>query len=167
MPRSRPTSDRSDPGRDHDIPEVLGRHPAFLLARARLALVRKLDAVLESSGAVSRHFALAILLGERPGLSQSQVSGLLGTDRTTTMNMAAELEALGMIRRARSATDRRHYALHLTSAGRRWIARIRPDVDAASEQFLAPLSTGERGLMQEWLLRLVQHDIQREEKVSR
>lgn len=142
-------------------------HPAFLLARARLSLIRMLDAVLEPTGAVARHFGLAMLLAERPGLSQAQVSNLLGTDRTTTMNMSAELEGLGMIRRARSELDRRHYALHLTAAGRRWIARVRPAMETASDEFLAPLSTRERARLQTWLLRLVQHDMQRNSKASR
>lgn len=154
-------------GRDREIPERLANHLGFLLARARLSLIRKLDAVLESSGAFSRHFALAMLLGERPGLSQVQVSSLLGTDRTTTMNMAAELEALGIIRRARSTLDRRHYALNLTAAGRRWIARMLPALETTSAEFLAPLSAGEQVLMREWLLRLLQHDLQRDEKALR
>ncbi|MGQ0700270.1 MAG: MarR family winged helix-turn-helix transcriptional regulator [Panacagrimonas sp.] len=167
MANSRLPPDAGESGRDRQIPDVFAKHPAFLLARARLSLIRKLDAVLESTGAFSRHFALAMLLGERPGLSQVQVSSLLGTDRTTTMNMAAELETLGIIRRARSALDRRHYALHLTPAGRRWIARILPAMENASAEFLAPLSAGEQVLMREWLLRLVQRDLQRDEKATR
>ena len=69
-----PADDLSNP-----IPEEFCDHLGFVLARARLELIRGLDAVIQPSGLQARHFALVRLLLQRPGLSQAQISALLGT----------------------------------------------------------------------------------------
>ena len=147
-----PADDLSNP-----IPEEFCDHLGFVLARARLELIRGLDAVVQPSGLQARHFALVRLLLQRPGLSQAQISALLGTDRTTTMKMADDLERRALVSRKRSATDRRANTLSLTPQGERWIAQLQPALEDEEARFLEPLSPGERALLQELLVRLVQH----------
>ena len=52
-----PADDLSNP-----IPEEFCDHLGFVLARARLELIRGLDAVIQPSGLQARHFALVRLL---------------------------------------------------------------------------------------------------------
>jgi len=139
------------------IPEEFRGHLGFVLARARLELIRRLDVVIQPSGLYARHFALARLLQQRPGLSQVEIAGLLGTDRTTTMKMIDELERQGLVSRSRSHTDRRANTLRLTKPGERWMSALLPTAVGEEERFLAPLSPGERALLQELLVRLVRH----------
>lgn len=158
-----PTKIRPGAARPHHadisnpIPEEFRGHLGFVLARARLELIRGLDAVIQPSGLHARHFALVRLLQQRPGLSQVQLAGLLGTDRTTTMKMADELERRALVSRSRSRTDRRANTLSLTARGERWISTLLPAAVGEEERFLAPLSPGERALLQELLVRLVRH----------
>lgn len=73
------------------------------------------------------------------------------------MKMADELERRALVSRSRSLTDRRANTLSLTARGKRWISTLLPAAMGEEERFLAPLSPGERALLQELLVRLVRH----------
>lgn len=134
-------------------PEFRG-HFGFLLNKAQRALVAEIDTVLDSGLSV-RHFAILSVLHHRGGLRQTDIAGVIGIDRTTTMKIIDELEHAGMLRRSPHAEDRRANALDLTSKGRAWRERMLPRIAEQESTFLESLSPGERTLLQEMLLRLV------------
>ncbi|WP_051362291.1 MarR family winged helix-turn-helix transcriptional regulator [Solimonas soli] len=136
------------------IPPEYRGHLGFLLNKAQRALVDEIDTAL-GDGLAARHFAIVGVLHARPGLRQTDLAGLIGIDRTTTMKIVDELEGRGMVRRAPHAEDRRANALELTAEGRAWRERVLPLLIEQETRFLAPLSAGERTLLQELLLRLV------------
>ncbi|MFT4047528.1 MAG: MarR family transcriptional regulator [Solimonas sp.] len=146
------TSDRPDPALL--VPPEFRGHLGFLLNKAQRALVDDIDAVLDD-GLAARHFAIVGLLHRRSGLRQTDIAGVIGIDRTTTMKVIDGLERRGMVKRTPHAVDRRANALELTEKGRRWRERMLPRLAEREAVFLAPLSEGERTLMQELLLRLV------------
>lgn len=146
------STDRPDPALL--IPPEFRGHLGFLLSKAHRALVGEIDAVLHEGLSV-RHFAILSVLHYRGGLRQTDIGGVIGMDRTTTMKVIDELEARGMLRRTPHAEDRRANALELTARGRAWRERMLPLLAEQEAIFLEPLSAGERTLLHELLLRLV------------
>lgn len=136
------------------IPPEFRGHLGFLLSKAHQALLGEIDALIDDGLSV-RHFAILSVLHYRGGLRQTDIAGVIGMDRTTTMKIVDELEARGMLRRTPHADDRRANALDLTAKGRAWRARMLPRLADQEAVFLASLSPGERLLLQELLLRLV------------
>ena len=136
------------------IPPEYRGHLGFLLNKAQRALVDEIDTAI-GDGLAARHFAIIGFLQRNPGLRQTDLAGVIGIDRTTTMKVIDELESRGMVKRSPHAVDRRANALSLTDKGREWHTRTLPLLAEQEARFLAPLSEGERTLLQELLLRLV------------
>lgn len=143
------------------IPPEYRGHLGFLVAKAKQLLSEEMDAMLRRSGYGIRHFALLSMIRRHPGLRQTDFCDTLGVDRTTMMKLVDELEQRGLLQRIRSTEDRRAYTLELTAAGQAWHAEILVPIIAEEERFLAPLSPGERALLQEMLLRLVESALDR------
>ena len=88
-------------------------------------------------------------------LTQQGLSRRTGIDRTTMVGIADALEDKGMVVRERSPADRRAYALRVTAQGRRVLGRATRAIQAAEEEFLAPLSERERPQLKPTLRRLI------------
>ncbi len=63
-------------------------------------------------------YAILTLIGENPGISQTVLSQASGRDKSSLTPALDDLETRQLIRRERVATDRRSYALYLTSLGK-------------------------------------------------
>jgi DNA-binding MarR family transcriptional regulator len=148
------------------VPPKLRLHLGFLLTKSRQHLAEELDSALPADGPSLRHFAVLSTLEWRAGLRQTDVGDVLGLDRTTTMKVVDDLESRGMLHRTRRTEDRRAYTLEITDAGRAWKESVLPLILAQEERFLSPLSPGERVLLQEMLLRLVENSLHRKQDVT-
>ncbi|NGY03692.1 MarR family winged helix-turn-helix transcriptional regulator [Solimonas terrae] len=136
------------------VPPEFRGHLGFLLSKAHRALLSEIETVFADELSI-RHFAILSVLHHRGGLRQTDIAGVIGIDRTTTMKIVDELEQSGMVRRSPHSEDRRANALDLTDKGRAWRERMLPGVIEQEAVFLDSLSEGERTLLQELLLRLV------------
>jgi DNA-binding MarR family transcriptional regulator len=143
------------------IPPEYRGHLGFVVAKAKQLLSEELDALLRQSGYGIRHFALLSMIRRNSGLRQTDLCDSLGVDRTSMMKLVDELEQRGLLQRVRSTEDRRAYTLELTAAGEAWHAETLVPIVAEEERFLAPLSPGERALLQEMLMRLVESALDR------
>ena len=65
----------------------------------------------------SRQLALLTAIGQRPGLSQSDVAQQVGMDLNTCSDLVARLVAKKLVRRERSEADARTYCLYLAPKG--------------------------------------------------
>ena len=65
----------------------------------------------------TRHYSVLAAIADSDRPSQQDVAAALGIDRATLVALADDLEAQGLIRRDRSDSDRRAYALTLTGKG--------------------------------------------------
>lgn len=111
------------------------------------ALQLALDVYGEALGAgalTQRQFAVLAAVSERDGLSQTDLVGATGVDRSTLADMVARMITKGLLDRARSATDARANTVRLTDAGREALDAARPRVEAADARILALLSSGKR-----------------------
>jgi DNA-binding MarR family transcriptional regulator len=127
----------------------------FLLGRTHLAHRAVVERSLAPLGLGVKEFgALSLLSAEGP-LSQQRLGTRQGVDRTTMVAVIDNLEREGLVERRRNADDRRAYSLHATARGRRVLRRAREAAERAEDDFLAPISAGDRRRLKQLLRRLL------------
>lgn len=92
----------------------------------------------------SVQFAALDAVAQQPGIDQASLAATISFDRATIGGVVDRLEQKGLVERTVSPDDRRARLLHLTAAGRRQLAALRPVVEALQAEILAPLSARER-----------------------
>lgn len=125
--------------------------------RLRLAQAAVFDHFLRrvgEHGVTPGRFGVLILIEANPGLSQSALAAALGIERSTMVTVIDRLESRGWVERNSSKTDRRSYALALTTAGADLLARATPLVRRHERQINAELSEEEKATLIELLERV-------------
>ena len=92
----------------------------------------------------SVQFAALDAIAQQPGIDQASLAATISFDRATIGGVVDRLEQKGLLERVVSPDDRRSRRLHLTRAGARQLAAIRPVVEGLQAEILAPLSAKER-----------------------
>ncbi len=92
-------------------------------------------------------FSLLALLGANPGINQTELSRAVGLDKSTLTPALDQLVRKGIVLRARTANDRRTYALSLSPKGRALLDRLMARVLSHEEAIVAMLSAGERATL--------------------
>lgn len=110
---------------------------------------------LEPMGLSVRLCGVLNLLAEGP-VSQQAIGERLGIDRTTMVEIIDELESQEVVVRRRNPSDRRSYALNLTSKGKAVQKRAARAFDTAADEFFGALSKRERDSLADMLRRLIQ-----------
>ena len=106
-------------------------------------------------GIDTRHYAVLVAIADGDGPSQQDVADALGIDRATLVALADDLEASQLIRRARSDSDRRAYALRLTGDGAARMGQAHALMDSCEEEFTGVLTPAERSQLADLLARLL------------
>ena len=140
-----------DEGTEHGLPVVgaaflltqLGTHSAQVFARR----IGELDLTPPQTG-------LLRAIARAPGRSQQALAELLGTPATRLVALVDSLEQRGLVERRRNRTDRRLYAVHLTSAGTALMDAIAEAARDHDSTVLAALDTDERAQLHELLSRV-------------
>ncbi|MEV5339603.1 MarR family winged helix-turn-helix transcriptional regulator [Streptomyces sp. NPDC052676] len=129
---------------------VIDGHPlpleprlGHLLKQAQAKLARASAEALAAHGVDGHDLAVLGVLcaGSGEELSQVEVAGRLGIDRTTMVALIDGLEDQGLVRRRRSPRDRRKNIVEPTPEGRDCLHRAERARRAAEHRFLAPLDT--------------------------
>jgi DNA-binding MarR family transcriptional regulator len=140
-----------------DIAPALGRLEGLIgyaLRRAQLAVFDEVIRNLAELDLRPAQYSVLVLVGNRPGLKQSEVAAALGIQRANFVALLDRLEKRGLARRAPAPNDRRCHALHLTVEGERVLARAGARVAAIEARFDAKLGTGGRERLLDMLWRL-------------
>ncbi len=99
----------------------VGLHPhaslTYLLQKVAKRGLELLEAELDDLDLTTRQFLLLALVATGDDLSQQDVAARLGLDPTAVVKLVDQLEARGLVERARSTTDRRQHRLALTTTG--------------------------------------------------
>jgi DNA-binding MarR family transcriptional regulator len=90
----------------------------FVLRQAQLAVFQDLLAALRPFGLRVTEFSVLTVIGASPGLKQQAVGEALQIQRPNLIAILDRLQQRGLVRRDPVASDRRAYALALTSQGR-------------------------------------------------
>ena len=116
---------------------------ALLLSQAAHGLHAELTAALTGLGISPRaHCVLSKAMGRE--MTQSQLAGLCGLDKTTMVVTIDELEKAGLAERRLSSTDRRARIISVSPAGERIVSRGREIVARIYDDVLGALPEAER-----------------------
>jgi DNA-binding MarR family transcriptional regulator len=122
---------------------ALASRLGYLLKHAQLRLAGLTAAALAPLGISGRQCAVLIAIDSRVPLSQQEVAGRLGVDRTTMVALIDELEDQGLVQRRRDPGDRRKNVVALTDVGRTTLRQATKASEAAERSFLGSLSDNE------------------------
>jgi DNA-binding MarR family transcriptional regulator len=122
-----------------------GPQSAFLLAQIGAYAAARFAERIKALDLSPAQAGLLRLIAWEPGQNQQAIAAKLGTPASRLVLLVDELEERGLIERRRNPDDRRHYALHLTETGARFIRQQIGPVGAAHEdEICAGLDPGER-----------------------
>ena len=101
-----------------DNPLALEQQVCFALAVASRTVIALYRPVLEPMGLTHPQYLVMLALWEFEPVSVKDLSGMLQLEPATLSPLLKRLEAAGLLRRDRSATDERSLAVALTDKGR-------------------------------------------------
>jgi len=124
--------------------------------------------VWSAARSYSRHFSTRIsrhgitlgvwpvlrALAEEPGLTQRELALRTDMKGPTIVDLVAQLEVKKLVRRVRSAEDRRKASLFLTDGGRAVFEAVLPDIAAVHRRAVAGMDKSEQQVLKALLQRL-------------
>ncbi len=102
-------------------------------------------------GLTRPEWRVLVNLAEAPSLTASALCARVPAHKTKVSRALVALERRGWVRRTVDQQDRRVSHAALTAQGQRAFAAIRPEMEAATEALLAPLTPQERARLDEGL----------------
>jgi DNA-binding MarR family transcriptional regulator len=126
----------------------------YVLRRAQLAVFDDVIANFAELDLRPAQYSVLVLLGNSPGLKQSDVAAALGIQRANFVVLFDGLEHRGLAQRSSAPNDRRSYALYLTEEGKRVLARANELERRHETRLDAKLGPGGREQLLELLRRL-------------
>lgn len=120
----------------------------------RLLKANQLDVTVEQ-------WALVNIVCNAPGVSQSEISAITRTDKTSITRMLDLLEKKGYIVRKNDRHDRRMYRIHATTKGVKMVAAVAPLAEEVNRLSQSGLSHKEVRLLKTMLKR-VRSNIEKE-----
>jgi DNA-binding MarR family transcriptional regulator len=100
-------------------------------------------------------FALLMLIGRNPGISQTALSKANGRDKSTLTPALADLSRRRLITRRRISEDRRSYELFLTPAGETMLAELTRRAMRHEEHLERIVGKADRARFMEILKRII------------
>lgn len=132
------------------LPDMLG----YQIRQAQTAVFRDFAMTVAGLDISPGEFSLLTLIDANPGASQTRLASVYRVDKSTLSLRIAGLVKRGLVRRSRSRTDQRLYALWLADPGRRLLAKVRKHVDRQEQAMADTLGPGERELLLDMLQRI-------------
>jgi DNA-binding MarR family transcriptional regulator len=135
--------------------ESLIDRTGYLVNRAHYWLRTRAIDVLAPLSVEPRHFGALIILAEQQPCSQQQLATALGISAPVALELIDELEAGGLVQRARNAADRRAYDLTLTKDGKTRLANARDAVTVIQQELAVKLGAKADGELRGLLTKLL------------
>lgn len=129
------------------IPASLASWPGYLLSLVAERTTERFEQALASEGVRARHATVIALIDAEGAMSQRELGRRLRIDKSMMVGLIDDLERLGYASRQRSPHDRRAHAIHLTSDGRRVLARALEVGERENARTFGVLTAGERAQM--------------------
>jgi DNA-binding MarR family transcriptional regulator len=129
---------------------------AFLLTQIGTHAAQEFAARVAELDLTPPQAGLLRAIAAGPGRSQQALAQHLGTPATRLVALVDGLEQRGLVERRRNPDDRRLYAVHLTEAGRRFMAQLARVAREHDEALLAGLKPDERAQLHNLLTRVAQ-----------
>lgn len=118
----------------------LDRSVGYQVRMTHRLVQRALQARIERHGVTLGMWYFLRVLWIEDGLTQSELSSLIGTMEPTTLSAVASMEAAGLVRRERHGTDKRKVNVFLTDKGRDLRSDLVPEAIAVVETAVRSMS---------------------------
>jgi DNA-binding MarR family transcriptional regulator len=128
--------------------------PAFLLAQVGAHAAAQFAERIAPLGLTPPQAGILRAIASDHGLSQQELSKLLGIFPSRLVTLVDELESRGLIERRDNPEDRRTYALHLTEQGRELLDRLAQAAKGHNQALCAALNDREREQLANLLARI-------------
>src|SRR5438045_320880 len=138
------TTSETAPRFTERFPAELVSSTIFLLKRLGMAAKEQTIGAFDDAGLHPYHHAILAVLDEGSRETQGAIAETLGYDKGQLVGLLDELEEKGLVERQRDPNDRRRHVVHMTSAGRKTLERLRRLSARLEDEFLAELSDAER-----------------------
>jgi DNA-binding MarR family transcriptional regulator len=140
----------------YDIDSYSPRTSVGYLMRRGAALMRdELERSFARNGFTFAQWATLMMMREQTALTPRELCRMLHHDSGAFTRLLDQLEERGLLRRERSAADRRVVRLHLTAAGRRLVDSLLPTVVERLNHALEEFTPTEVATLTRLLLRLI------------
>ncbi len=126
----------------------------WMLDQANHALGSEVAAALAPLGLGQRGFCVLSSAIDAE-LTQTELAGMIGLDKTTMVVTVDELEGKGLAERVASPTDRRARVIKVTDAGRAKVAEGQQIISRVQDAVLGALPQADRGAFMDALTSLV------------
>ena len=133
----------------------LASRPGFLIRRLHQIHVALFADECATFDVTPVQYSIMTAVRAQPGLDQVRLAAEVGVDRTTLASVLARLEHRALVRRWRSAKDRRLKHVGLTQSARKLLNRMDERARRAHERTLEALPSKERAAFVHALARLV------------
>lgn len=133
----------------------LSEHIGFQIHIARRALRQHMRQIgVQGDAPPAGTISILTLVSLNPGISQHVIADRLFLDASKVALLVRQLDKAGLVRRERSAEDRRRVQLLLTPAGAERLAQARLFSDKQEKRIGASMSEAERSELLRLLVRL-------------
>jgi DNA-binding MarR family transcriptional regulator len=113
-----------------------------LLTRLARSVYRHVDE--DALGMKLKQYVMLSLIGESEGVTQRQLSDVMGIDANMVVLLLNALEERGFAVRERDREDRRRHIVRITPAGRKAVVKAERALEAVTDQALGGLEPDER-----------------------
>ncbi len=122
----------------------LRRSPINLLHRAGQCAEEIFHAEMREGNLTPRQLAVLFVVAQNEGLSQTDIVGHTGIDRSTLADVVRRMQRKGLLHRRRTKEDARAYAVKLTGEGRRILRSAEPLAKRVDQRILDALPSKDR-----------------------
>lgn len=116
----------------------------FQTRQAQLQVFNHFRKSVGMAGITPGQAGILILIRNNPAISQAALARALGVERATLGQIITEMEAKSWVERRPSHTDKRSYALNLSSSGRSFLEKVLDRIAIHEQAMTAHLSAKER-----------------------
>ncbi len=132
----------------------LGDFVGFRMRRVQEQLSRDFRQAISDWGLRSGLFSSLAIISANPGISQNELAGAAGLDKSVAVALIDEMEQRGWAQRERSKEDRRRHALYITEEGQVRLDELFDILEHTENVVLQQLSPAELALLGELLDRM-------------
>ncbi|MDC7786737.1 MarR family transcriptional regulator [Rhodoplanes sp. TEM] len=145
----------ADGGAGLRIPPSLADLVGYHLRIAQEASFNAFAAGAGAAGLKPGWYTLLTVVAENPGLTPTEISRLVGRDRSTLTSTLKALDGRGLIARKANATDGRSYGVSLTPAGHGMLKKLKT-IARAHDARLDAIVGGQKAALIAVLRRIVE-----------
>lgn len=125
----------------------LNTHLGYFIRRAQVWVFQDFIRRLAAFDIRPAQYSVLVVIGQNPGLSQSDIADTLNIERARLVHLLDKLEKRGWTERHSSPHDRRSHALHLTREGEKMLKRAHAAADEHERELIAKLGPDNHKMM--------------------